>query len=338
MNPWSACSTILKSTLENYQQGRELLNWIEKDVRGLTPAVAAVIRAPLCNAWRKALERCWVSRLWRGAQATAARETAVASLSFGKYCQLATQPCAAVFGPFKDRLLLGTQWSESESNRNSWAFWILHCASPTMPQYSKTTSSSSTMSSFMCCTSDRSSKTFAYKESQSRFLWLDPTRWVEKRSKKEVGNSSSVTSSADIPLVFWSLPPFLDQFHGFISSVVNTFQGELCTKNGLCQCCNSTRFSGLLALINCCFFGRKWAHMCQVFVRFLFIMGNFCWIVRPCTSFVYNQRCTLGAIAAVLCPRKEWFCTLSPLPLSIGRWSQYLPVMPSPCWTQKWQI
>jgi len=53
-----------------------------------------------------------------------------------------------------------------------------------MPQQSMK-SSSSTMSSFMCCTSERSSKTFAYKESQSKFLWLDPTRWVEKRSKKQ---------------------------------------------------------------------------------------------------------------------------------------------------------
>ena len=57
-----------------------------------------------------------------------------------------------------------------------------------MPQQSSYKSSSSAMSSFMCCTSERSSKTFAYKESQSKFLWLDPTRWVEKRSKKsEVG-------------------------------------------------------------------------------------------------------------------------------------------------------
>jgi len=53
-----------------------------------------------------------------------------------------------------------------------------------MPQQSSYKSSSSAMSSFMCCTSERSSKTFAYKESQSKFLWLDPTRWVEKRSKK----------------------------------------------------------------------------------------------------------------------------------------------------------
>lgn len=53
-----------------------------------------------------------------------------------------------------------------------------------MPQQSMK-SSSATMSSFMCCTSERSSKTFAYKESQSKFLWLDPTRWVEKRSKKQ---------------------------------------------------------------------------------------------------------------------------------------------------------
>ena len=57
-----------------------------------------------------------------------------------------------------------------------------------MPQQSSYKSSSSAMSSFMCCTSERSSKTFAYKESQSKFLWLDPTRWGEKRSKKsEVG-------------------------------------------------------------------------------------------------------------------------------------------------------
>ena len=48
------------------------------------------------------------------------------------------------------------------------------------------------MSSYMCCTSDRSSKVATLKESQSRFLWLDPTRWVEKRSKKEVGLNFSL--------------------------------------------------------------------------------------------------------------------------------------------------
>ena len=59
-----------------------------------------------------------------------------------------------------------------------------------MPQQTSYKASSSTMSSFMCCTSERSSKTMAYRESQNKFLWLDPTRWVEKRSKKtEVGCS-----------------------------------------------------------------------------------------------------------------------------------------------------
>ena len=87
-----------------------------------------------------------------------------------------------------------------------------------MPQQSyKATSSSSTMSSFMCCTSDRSSKTFAYKESQSRFLWLDPTRWVEKRSKKEVGN------------IMTSLIHF-QEIRGFVakelSDLISTFKQE----------------------------------------------------------------------------------------------------------------
>ena len=45
---------------------------------------------------------------------------------------------------------------------------------------------SSAMSSFMCCTSERSSKTIRYREqNQSKYLWLDPTRWVEKKSKRE---------------------------------------------------------------------------------------------------------------------------------------------------------
>ena len=47
-------------------------------------------------------------------------------------------------------------------------------------------SSSSVMSSFMCCTSERSGKTFqrsSYRE-QSKYLWLDPTRWVEKKAVK----------------------------------------------------------------------------------------------------------------------------------------------------------
>ena len=55
--------------------------------------------------------------------------------------------------------------------------------------------SSTSCSSLMCCTSERQGQytttqrsTTAYRE-QSRFLWLDPTRWVEKRSfkKEKVG-------------------------------------------------------------------------------------------------------------------------------------------------------
>ena len=46
--------------------------------------------------------------------------------------------------------------------------------------------SSSTMSSLMCCTSSRSAKAVSYKESQKKFLWLDPNRWSgQKSSKKE---------------------------------------------------------------------------------------------------------------------------------------------------------
>ena len=55
--------------------------------------------------------------------------------------------------------------------------------------------SSSSMSSFMCCTSERSGKTYSYREqsamttssqqNQSKFLWLDPTRWVEKKTVKK---------------------------------------------------------------------------------------------------------------------------------------------------------
>ena len=52
---------------------------------------------------------------------------------------------------------------------------------------SKTTTSSS-MSSFMCCTSERSQKTIRYKEqNQSKYLWLDPTRWTKTVKKEEVG-------------------------------------------------------------------------------------------------------------------------------------------------------
>ena len=47
------------------------------------------------------------------------------------------------------------------------------------------TRSSSTMSSLMCCTSTRSQKVMGYKESQKKFLWLDPNRWSGQKEKKE---------------------------------------------------------------------------------------------------------------------------------------------------------
>jgi hypothetical protein len=55
--------------------------------------------------------------------------------------------------------------------------------------YKATSSSSSTAlcSSLMCCSSDKDGRTYttSYREqSQSKFLWLDPTRWVEKRAVK----------------------------------------------------------------------------------------------------------------------------------------------------------
>jgi hypothetical protein len=63
-------------------------------------------------------------------------------------------------------------------------------------------SSSSVMSSFMCCTTERSGQVQQQRESRSytrssavyrsesaggqgRYLWLDPTRWVEKRTVKK---------------------------------------------------------------------------------------------------------------------------------------------------------
>ena len=52
-------------------------------------------------------------------------------------------------------------------------------------------SKSSTMSSLMCCTSTRSQKAMTYKESQKKFLWLDPNRWSgQKTVKKEKVNIS----------------------------------------------------------------------------------------------------------------------------------------------------
>lgn len=48
------------------------------------------------------------------------------------------------------------------------------------------TSSGGAMSSLMCCTSTRSQKVMGYKESQKKFLWLDPNRWSgQKTVKKE---------------------------------------------------------------------------------------------------------------------------------------------------------
>ena len=41
------------------------------------------------------------------------------------------------------------------------------------------------MSSLMCCTSTRSQKVMGYKESQKKFLWLDPNRWSGQKEKKE---------------------------------------------------------------------------------------------------------------------------------------------------------
>ena len=52
-------------------------------------------------------------------------------------------------------------------------------------------SKSSTMSSLMCCTSTRAQKAMTYKESQKKFLWLDPNRWSGQ--KKEKVNTSTST-------------------------------------------------------------------------------------------------------------------------------------------------
>ena len=48
----------------------------------------------------------------------------------------------------------------------------------------------STMSSLMCCTSKRSQQAMTYKESQKKFLWLDPNRWSGQK-KEKVGNINS---------------------------------------------------------------------------------------------------------------------------------------------------
>ena len=60
---------------------------------------------------------------------------------------------------------------------------------------------SSTMSSFMCCTSERSQKTIRYKEqNQSKYLWLDPTRWVEKKTKREEVGINNTNANIDYKL------------------------------------------------------------------------------------------------------------------------------------------
>jgi len=60
---------------------------------------------------------------------------------------------------------------------------------------------SSTMSSFMCCTSERSQKTIRYKEqNQSKYLWLDPTRWVEKKTKREEVGIDNTNSNINCKL------------------------------------------------------------------------------------------------------------------------------------------
>ena len=62
-------------------------------------------------------------------------------------------------------------------------------------QYQETRSSG-TMSSLMCCTSTRSQKVMGYKESQKKFLWLDPNRWSDQKTvKKEKVSSWSYLSA-----------------------------------------------------------------------------------------------------------------------------------------------
>ena len=86
-----------------------------------------------------------------------------------------------------------------------------------MPMQSNS-SKSTTMSSFMCCTSERSGRvvsqgrTMTYRSesnhsNQSKFLWLDPTRW---NKKKEVGKT--VTSP---PLTILCLPTHIFQIGRF---------------------------------------------------------------------------------------------------------------------------
>ena len=57
--------------------------------------------------------------------------------------------------------------------------------------YRSVETKSSTMSSLMCCTSTRAQKAMTYKESQKKFLWLDPNRWSGQ--KKEKVNTSTST-------------------------------------------------------------------------------------------------------------------------------------------------
>ena len=62
--------------------------------------------------------------------------------------------------------------------------------------YRSVETKSSTMSSLMCCTSTRSQKVMGYKESQKKFLWLDPNRWSgQKTVKKEKVSSWSYLSA-----------------------------------------------------------------------------------------------------------------------------------------------
>ena len=50
--------------------------------------------------------------------------------------------------------------------------------------YRSVETKSSTMSSLMCCTSKRSQQAMTYKESQKKFLWLDPNRWSGQKKEK----------------------------------------------------------------------------------------------------------------------------------------------------------
>ena len=67
--------------------------------------------------------------------------------------------------------------------------------------YRSVETKSSTMSSLMCCTSKRSQQAMTYKESQKKFLWLDPNRWSGQKKEKVGDPLISETSSIQLGLV-----------------------------------------------------------------------------------------------------------------------------------------